>query len=31
MRKGNLFTRAKKATAVVLATAMVLGAAPMLM
>ena len=29
MRKGNLFTRAKKATAVVLATAMVLGAAPM--
>ena len=29
MRKGNLFTRAKKATAVVLAAAMVLGAAPM--
>ena len=29
MRKGNLFTKAKKATAVVLAAAMVLGTAPM--
>lgn len=29
MRKGNVFTKAKKATAVVLAVAMVLGAAPM--
>ncbi len=29
MRKGNLFTRAKKATATMLVAAMVLGAAPM--
>lgn len=29
MRKGNLFTKVKKATAVMLATAMVLSATPM--